>query len=261
MVEQSKNKEKALETKENQSIVDRVEEKIKNVEERTKSFSERISDFIPEYARKKIIPSIILSALALAILYGPVMVFNLSILAVAILMAFEWITIARSEDEKSNKWKFLGLGYIVLPCFSLIYLRAVPNGADIILWLFLIVWGTDTAAMFVGQTFGGPKLAPTVSPKKTWSGLMGGVVLSMFVGLLCSILFRESTIFFIIISGILAAIEQASDLLESKFKRHFNVKDSGNLIPGHGGIMDRVDGLTLTAPFVALLTLLSNSIF
>ena len=115
--------------------------------------------------------------------------------------------------------------------------------------------------MIVGKTFGGPKLAPIISPKKTWSGLLGGVLVSMLVGLICSIMFKGSATFFIILSGILAVIEQISDLLESKFKRHFNVKDSGNLIPGHGGIMDRVDGLTLTAPIVALLVLFFNSIF
>lgn len=222
---------------------------------------DKILNLLPEYLKDRVVPAIILGILAIIILYSSIMIFNLCILAIAILMAFEWITIARTEDGENNKWRFIGLGYIILPCISLIFTRKMTNGSDIILWLFLVVWATDTAAMIVGMTFGGPKLAPTISPKKTWSGLAGGVVASMFVGLLCSVLFKQSAFFFIILSGFMAVLEQIGDLTESKFKRHFNVKDSGNLIPGHGGIMDRVDGLTLTAPLVALLAMLSNSIF
>ena len=219
---------------------------------------DKVLQFVPEYLRSRFIPAIIMSILAIIILYSPL--FNLCILAVAILMAFEWILISQNEDV-NNKWKFLGLGYIMLPCASLMYIKGVEGGADIILWLFLVVWGTDIAGMIGGKAFGGPKLAPVVSPKKTWSGLISGVVVSMFIGLLSSVIFKQSAIFFIALSGFLAFVEQMSDLLESKFKRHFGVKDSGNLIPGHGGIMDRVDGLTLTAPLVALLVLLSKTIF
>lgn len=261
MVEQLKNKIKIKNVKEAQGVFEEVGEKIKDIEGETKKFSEKVLDFIPEYLRKRIIPSIILSVLAIIVLYSSAVIFNLFLLTVAVLMAFEWISIAKSEDDETNRWRFLGLGYILLPTFSLMYLRGIPNGTDIILWLFLVVWGTDTAAMFVGKTFGGPKLAPTISPKKTWSGLAGGVVISMFIGLLCSVLFKEGALFFIILSAFLAVLEQVSDLLESKFKRHFNVKDSGNLIPGHGGIMDRLDGFTLTAPIIGLLVLFSNSIF
>ncbi len=252
------NKEKNKGAKE---VVNNVEVVVDDVVKKSGNIFDKILNLLPEYLKDRVAPAVILIILAIIILYSSVLIFNFCILAIAILMAFEWITIARSEDEKTNKWRFLGLAYIMLPCISLMFLRGVGNGADIILWLFLVVWATDTAAMIVGITFGGPKLAPTISPKKTWSGLAGGVMASMFIGLLCSVLFKESALFFIILSGLMAALEQAGDLLESKFKRYFNAKDSGSLIPGHGGIMDRVDGLTLTAPFVALLAMLSSSIF
>jgi phosphatidate cytidylyltransferase len=250
MVEQLKNKEEDI--KEVQGVVDK---------DKKLSIFSKILTFMPDYVRERLISGVVLSVLAILILYSSIIMFNLCILAVAVLMAFEWITIAKSEDDSNNKWRFLGLAYILLPCSSLIFIREVTKGADIVLWLFLVVWVTDIAAMIVGKTIGGPKLAPKTSPKKTWSGLMGGVVASMFVGLICSVLFQENALFFIILSGFMAIVEQISDLLESKFKRYFNVKDSGNLIPGHGGVMDRVDGLTLTAPFVALLVLFSHSIF
>ncbi|MDD2840158.1 MAG: phosphatidate cytidylyltransferase [Rickettsiales bacterium] len=240
--------------------VNDVEIVVDDIKEKSQNIFDKILNLLPDYLKDRVVPAIILGILAVIVLYSSIIIFNLCMLAVAILMAFEWITIARSEDE-TNKWRFIGLGYIILPCISLIFIRGMANGSDIILWLFLVVWTTDTAAMIVGMTFGGPKLAPTISPKKTWSGLAGGVVASMFIGLLCSVLFKENALFFIILSGFMAVLEQIGDLIESKFKRYFNVKDSGNLIPGHGGVMDRVDGLTVVAPFVALLVILSKSIF
>lgn len=248
MVERLKNK------------VEKVTKEIKAETEKAESFFGKVLDMLPDYLRSRLIPALIMIPIAILLIYSSKTLFTLSVMAIAVLMAFEWITIAKTEEE-GNMWRLLGLLYIVIPCGSLVYIRGAENGADVILWLFLVVWATDTAALIVGLTFGGPKIAPSISPKKTWSGLAGGVLASMFVGLLSSVIFKESATFFIVLSGFLAVIEQVGDFTESKFKRVFGVKDSGNIIPGHGGVMDRVDGFTFTAPLVALLLMFSKSIF
>ena len=183
--------------------------------------------------------------------------FIILILIITILMSFEWITIVNTKTKDLNFWRILGVIYILLPNLSFIYLRNLKNGFDIVLWLILIVCGTDVSAMFVGKIFQGPKLT-SISPSKTWSGLFGGIITSMIIGLFTSFFFKSSFIFFIIFSGFMAVLEQASDILESKFKRIFEVKDSGDIIPGHGGIMDRLDGFTLTAPFVLFVAIFFN---
>lgn len=260
--------EEAVEVKEEvKEIVSEVKAEIKNIEENsekiiknTENFFKKFINLLPDYLRTRFISAIVLIPIAIFIIYSSKIVFTVFVIAMAILMAFEWITIVKTEEE-TNMWRILGLIYIILPSGSLVYIRNAANGADIVLWLFLVVWATDIAGLIVGKTVKGPKLAPSISPNKTWSGLIGGVLASMFVGLLSSVIFKESASFFIILSGILAVVEQASDLVESKFKRTFGVKDSGNIIPGHGGIMDRVDGLTLTAPVVALIMIFSSTVF
>ncbi len=260
--------EEAVEVKEEvKEIVSEVKTEIKNIEENsekiiknTENFFKKFINLLPDYLRTRFISAIVLIPIAIFIIYSSKVVFTVFVIAMAILMAFEWITIVKTEEE-TNMWRILGLIYIILPSGSLVYIRNAANGADIVLWLFLVVWATDIAGLIVGKTVKGPKLAPSISPNKTWSGLIGGVLASMFVGLLSSVIFKESASFFIILSGILAIVEQASDLVESKFKRTFGVKDSGNIIPGHGGIMDRVDGLTLTAPVVALIMIFSSAVF
>lgn len=263
-----KNNEAIVEVKEEiKEIVNEVETEIKNIEEisekgvkNTENFFKKFINLLPDYLRTRFISAIVLIPVAVFIIYSSKIVFTIFIIAMAILMAFEWITIVKTEEE-TNMWRILGLIYIILPSGSLVYIRNATNGADIVLWLFLVVWATDIAGLVVGKTVKGPKLAPSISPNKTWSGLIGGVLASMFVGLLSSVIFKESALFFIILSGILAVVEQAGDLLESKFKRTFNVKDSGNIIPGHGGIMDRVDGLTLAVPIVALIVIFTSTVF
>lgn len=206
----------------------------------------------------RVLSAIILIPVVITAVYINKVVFAILILATAILMAFEWTKITIAEEQNAIKWSIGGFFYILLPATSMILLRNLNNGANIVMWLLFVVWSTDTAGLFVGKAMEGPKLAPEISPNKTWSGLLGGIIASMLIGFLSSfILTPKHTLFLVIISGLLAIIEQASDLLESKIKRHFGIKDSGNLIPGHGGILDRVDGIILTAPIV-LLIVLSN---
>lgn len=178
--------------------------------------------------------------------------FFLIVTAIAILMTFEWLELTKSaSDSEKKRWHMIGFFYILLPIFSVLKLRDIDS--NILLWMFAVICATDIFAYFVGKSFGGPKLMPTVSPNKTWAGLAGGVAASMVIGFLSSFMFPGGVIFFIFISIVLSLVEQVSDLLESKFKRIFGVKDSGNIIPGHGGILDRFDGMMLTAPLTLLL--------
>jgi phosphatidate cytidylyltransferase len=129
-----------------------------------------------------------------------------------------------------------------------------PDGVIAMLFLFAAVWGTDIVAYFAGRAFGGPKLWPQVSPKKTWSGAIGGVagalIGCMVVLMVAGIALRPGHI---AMALILSTATQAGDLLESAIKRRFDAKDAGQLIPGHGGLMDRVDGFIVAAAVAAVI--------
>lgn len=150
-------------------------------------------------------------------------------------------------------WRLCGVPYLILPVLALYYLRTEPLlGVVAIIWLLMVVWSTDTFAYFAGRLIGGPKLSPRFSPKKTWSGLLSGMVgaaisatIVAYWADLPGLLWAGG------LGAVAAAISQVGDIFESACKRHFNVKDSGTLIPGHGGILDRVDGLLFAAVFCA----------
>jgi phosphatidate cytidylyltransferase len=155
-----------------------------------------------------------------------------------------------SAVDAPMKWLAGGLVYAALPGMAAVMLRGdapagvASNGLVAIAFVFVLVWVTDSAAYFAGRRFGGPKLAPSVSPKKTWSGAIGGTVGAVIVGVGAGLLFPAgSPLALGLVALALSVVSQAGDLAESAMKRHFGVKDSGRLIPGHGGIMDRVDGL------------------
>lgn len=151
-------------------------------------------------------------------------------------------------------WRVLGLLYVLAPALSALWVREVPEtGFALCVWALVLVWATDIGAYLVGASFGGPKLWPAVSPKKTWSGLVGGMAFAAGVSVLLGLaLALELGVLWLAIAGaVLALLAQAGDFLESAIKRHFDVKDSGSLIPGHGGVMDRVDGLVFVMPVVA----------
>lgn len=145
-------------------------------------------------------------------------------------------------------WVSAGILYAAIPFLAMSDLRGNDFAGLILTFvLFAAVWGTDIFAFFFGKMLGGPKLAPSISPKKTWSGFVGGFV---GAGLLSVAVVRvfgyvPNTAFFALIA-IIAFTTQAGDLFESRLKRRFDVKDSGSLIPGHGGILDRIDGLIVS---------------
>jgi phosphatidate cytidylyltransferase len=148
-----------------------------------------------------------------------------------------------------------GIIYCGLPVLALTLLRVQPNGMVLTLWTLALVWMTDIGAFFTGRTLRGPKLAPRISPAKTWSGLIGGILLATgFAGLLHA---YESLPFILFAATpVLAVVAQIGDLYESWIKRRAGVKDSGNTLPGHGGVLDRIDGLVPVAPIAALLAIL-----
>ncbi len=208
--------------------------------------------------KKRVISGVVLILVALYAIFYSKDLFVFIAIALTILMTKEWLDMTKNMANQ-QKWHLIGFFYILIPIYATVKIRFYD--ADILFWMFSIIWTTDIAAYFVGKAVGGKKLAPDISPNKTWSGLAGGVVASALIGLVSSLMFAGSAVFFVFISILLSLIEQASDLLESKFKRIFGVKDSGNLIPGHGGVLDRLDGLTLTAPVVLFLITVFSSQF
>lgn len=145
-----------------------------------------------------------------------------------------------------------GVFYCALPVMALLYLRAQDNGLLLAFWTMATVWATDIGAYFAGRGIGGPKIAPAISPSKTWAGLAGGMTAAMGFAMIMHGQFGLPFIL-VLASAPLAMVAQIGDFLESWMKRQAGVKDSGTLIPGHGGILDRVDGLVPVAPAVALL--------
>ncbi len=164
----------------------------------------------------------------------------------------------------------LGTVYVCLPLLALswLYFVNLDNAKEMVLWLFFVVWATDVGGFIVGKTVGGPKLCPKVSPKKTWSGCVGGVVFAMLVAWIFAMFlksygymdtpFHVTTRVLVFSAGCLAVVSQLGDLFESYIKRRLDLKDSSNLIPGHGGVFDRVDGLIFAVVVAAVVIYLAS---
>lgn len=154
-------------------------------------------------------------------------------------------------------WLAAGVLYCGLPVLALVLIRRQHEGVVWALWALAIVWATDIGAYFAGRAIGGPKLAPSISPAKTWAGLIGGVAaasaLAAFLHVYAGLPLRLT-----LATPALAVLAQAGDLFESWLKRRAGVKDSGNVLPGHGGFLDRLDGLVPVAPVAALLVVLPH---
>ena len=180
--------------------------------------------------------------------------FTLAVIVVATAYALPHYRLA-------SLWFGLGVTYVAIPCIAIIALRADPDlGLQQILWIVALVIAADTGAYIAGRSIGGPKLAPRISPKKTWAGLFGAVVSAAIVGAITAFVLDLADAWALTaLSGGLALVEQAGDLAESAFKRYFGVKDTSNIIPGHGGALDRVDGLIAVAAAVAGINYLIGS--
>lgn len=236
---------------------------------------------------KRIVFGVLLSGVALGLLWAGPLAFALLILAVSLIMAWEWGRVVRGNDQdvtmlvhgvavtvaiglaafgyaalgaaviviaaiivallefgENGALSTLGVLYTGVPAVALLWLRSQePNGLYAILFLFAVVWTTDTLAYAAGRLIGGPKLAPTISPKKTWAGFVFGVGGAVLVGWLFARWIGAPEHAMAALAGVLAVISQIGDLAESALKRRFDIKDSSHLIPGHGGFLDRVDSL------------------
>jgi len=146
-------------------------------------------------------------------------------------------------------WVAAGCVYSAGLLLAPVVLRADPHyGFTVLIFLFAVVWATDSLAYFAGRRVGGPKLAPRVSPKKTWSGAVAGVLSAMLVGMVVAWSAEIRNLPAVAVIGLaLSVVSQAGDLFESALKRRFGAKDAGHLIPGHGGLMDRLDGFLTAA--------------
>ena len=162
---------------------------------------------------------------------------------------------ASAMERRSILWATVGALYAAVPAVSILWLREGSLfGLAATMSLFVVVWATDIGAYLVGRLVGGPKLAPRISPKKTWSGLLGGMLAAALALTAMGWFYGLGFYPWLLLFGAFFAVwGQIGDLAESAIKRRFNVKDSGAIIPGHGGIMDRVDGLVFVAPAVALM--------
>jgi phosphatidate cytidylyltransferase len=158
--------------------------------------------------------------------------------------------IANWEGNERPIWAGAGALYVGLPTAALMWLRGYSeDGMLIVVWLFVVVWATDIGAYVAGRIIGGPKLAPSISPNKTWAGLGGGVLLAAVMGsVIAGLEDVTNAAIPAVAGGLLAIVAQIGDLAESAIKRKFNAKDSSNIIPGHGGLLDRVDGVIAVAP-------------
>lgn len=202
----------------------------------------------------RILSAVVLAAFALGSAWLGGWIFALVWAALALIVLQEWLSIVRGKPGFAL-WGLGGVVYATALFFSVLALRGDAHlGLEAIFFLFAIVWATDVFAFFSGRTFGGPKLAPRISPKKTWSGMIGGVLGGIGAGLLVLIAFSAPLRpTHLLIAGLLALGAVGGDLFESLFKRRFQVKDSGHLIPGHGGFMDRLDGFVFAAILAAII--------
>jgi len=152
-----------------------------------------------------------------------------------------------------------GLPYVVIGISCIGLIRADPAaGLATVLWAAASVVATDVGAYFVGRNVGGPKMAPRLSPNKTWSGLIGGMLCAAVAGVVTALIVDAAWESLAVCSASLALIAQGGDLIESALKRHFNLKDASSLIPGHGGFLDRFDGYLTAMPAAALMSAISG---
>ena len=183
--------------------------------------------------------------------------FEALIAIIGLIAIIEWYNLILSNRPKilNAIYMFLGILYIVLPCLILIWLRnSSAYGVYFVLWFLVVIWSTDVGAYFFGKSIGGLKLAPKISPNKTWAGFFGGVCSAIIATLMFdffSLPLFGGRAFLLACVGI-SIVGQVGDLFESWCKRRLGVKDSGKIIPGHGGILDRVDSILLSAPVAGL---------
>ncbi len=195
---------------------------------------------------------VLIAAALLAAVHGGDL-FAVVVAAIATAMFYEWTRLVRGWG---GLWYVAGFFYALLPALSLLWIREPrEHGLYLLIWVFIVTWATDIGAYFAGRAFGRRKLAPSISPGKTVEGLYGGILAAGLLAGAWAIGMGLGTPL-LVLAPILACAAQAGDLFESQMKRRAGVKDSGNWLPGHGGILDRLDGLVPVAVLTALAQLL-----
>jgi phosphatidate cytidylyltransferase len=191
--------------------------------------------------------SAVLAAAALAAAWLGGIAFAAFWAAAALAVAWEWTRLVAHADKRAH-WLVAGGLYAAITLIAPLMLRAEPDhGLTAVLFLFAVVWPTDAMGYVVGRAIGGPKLWPAVSPNKTWSGAVGGTIAALAAGVAVAAGAGLAFVPIAILAVILSMVAQAGDLLESAVKRRFGAKDSSQLIPGHGGVMDRLDSFIAAA--------------
>ncbi|HYI28011.1 MAG TPA: phosphatidate cytidylyltransferase [Bradyrhizobium sp.] len=213
----------------------------------------------------RVVSSLVMAPLALIVAWLGGLVFVVFWVLAASIVLWEWsrlVVHGRLRGFSRIDWLAAGVGYAAVLLFAPLILRRDPVlGFAAIAFLFAVVWVTDIAAYFAGRALGGPKLWPAVSPKKTWSGAIGGTLAGIVAAILTVKLLGVSVSpMLVLVAGLLSVVAQAGDLLESAVKRHFGAKDAGSIIPGHGGVMDRLDGFLTAAAAAAMVGLIRGGL-
>lgn len=202
--------------------------------------------------RRRAVAALVLAPLALIAVWLGGLVFGVMSAALGFGLSYEWARLSRARPILL----VAGLAWTWLTFVAIIALRADPvAGRANMMFVLLVVWASDVGAYLAGRKIGGPRLAPRISPGKTWAGAVGGLIAAVAVGLIVARFATGPTAFGLaaLVAAVLSIIGQAGDLAESALKRYFGVKDSGRLIPGHGGLLDRLDAALTAIPAAALL--------
>ena len=195
------------------------------------------------------ISGIVMIAIAITAAIAGGYVFAIFAALAATAIYYEWTRIVRGWGLG---WRIAGFFYALLPALSLLWIRdRSADKLDLLLWVFIVTWSTDIGAYFVGRAIGKRKLAPSISPGKTVEGLVGGMIAATLLGGAWAFVLELPPALFVL-APIFALSAQAGDLFESWMKRRAGLKDSGSWLPGHGGLLDRLDGLVPVAVLTAL---------
>ena len=182
---------------------------------------------------------------------------ELALLAVLLFLTYTVVTKNRfSFDEVA--FSVLATLYVGIGFYYFIETRGAENGLTFVVYALFIIWATDSGAYFIGRSMGKKKLWPEISPNKTVEGFFGGIICALIVAVLFSLFTNIgiSVLVLVLATAILSVFGQVGDLVESALKRHYNVKDSGDILPGHGGILDRFDSLLFVLPLIHFINLL-----
>lgn len=219
---------------------------------------------------KRIISALVLGCITVAaVWYGGWAFYALTGVVFAVSVQ-EWSRLSLRDGRV--RWGLLAAGivYVALACWSAIWLRGHESaGLYLLLYVFAAIWACDSGAYFAGKTIGGPKMAPAISPNKTWAGMIGGALSAAFATILVTHFLKpyEQGLFLqtvplplhAVFGAFLAVVGQAGDLMISRLKRLCGLKDTGCIIPGHGGLLDRIDALLLALPIFAAIVAVTES--